>query len=78
MKSVPVHTKALISFHLNFQNKIKQLGLFCWPMGICNYKYQQATINMTPSNEQATLKSDKETLIWEVSLVLQLHTTYVQ
>lgn len=33
---------------------------------------------MTPFNEQATFKSDKENLIWKVSLVLQLHTTYVQ
>lgn len=59
MRSVPVHTKALISFHLNFQNKIKQLGLFCWPMGICNHKYQQATINMTPFYETKKLSSGR-------------------
>lgn len=47
-------------------------------MGICNHKYQQATINMTPFYQQATQKSDKENLIWKVTLVLQLHTTYVQ
>lgn len=47
-------------------------------MAICNHKYQQATINMTLFYQQATQKSDKENLIWKVTLVLQLHTTYVQ
>lgn len=71
MRSVPQYTKAFTSY-LNFQNK---LGLFYCLMCICNNKCQQATINVTPLYEQATLKK-QQNLTWKASLVLQLHTTY--
>lgn len=38
MRSVQVHTKDFISFHLTFQNKTKQLALFCWSVALCNHK----------------------------------------
>lgn len=76
MRSVQEHTKAFISFHLTFQNKTKQLALFCWSVDLCNHKKtQQATINMTLSNSEPLLKVTKKNLIWKVTLILRLHTT---
>lgn len=42
-------------------------------MGICNHKYQQATISVTPLMKQSALKK-RQRLIRKASLVLRLHT----
>lgn len=49
--------------------------LFFWSMRICNHKYQQATISMTPLMEHAALKK-RQIPIRKASLVLRLHTVY--